>query len=732
MINNILHFWKALITREYRRRIVLIPALAGIMIVDIATIGGYLEKFIATQRQNAFLWTPVLYGVGIGIYFALRVEPPWQAGAVAVTISAVIAAIQVFRHKGVDWLAATMIAVFLVAAGWSTAQIRTHIVAAPALDREMSPVMVEGTIVSLDALEEGKGTRVVLRDPVIEKLLPEKTPARVRISIRKDEGLLPGQRIRVMAGLNPPSPPGLPGGFDFQRHMFFMRIGAMGFAYKAPEIIAESAGTGDLIEVFRQKKSKEIHDILPVPESAIVAALLLGERAAIPVATWEDIRSAGLAHVISISGMHIGMIAGVLFFFSRGGMALFPRFALYHPIKKYAALIAMAGAIAYALMVGLSVPTLRAVIMTGMVMTAIMLDRSPFSMRIVAVSAMIILVTTPEAIFNPGFQMSFGAVAALIFSYDETRGFWSRVNRSRAWWKKPVVIILGSAFTSLAATVATAPYTLYHFQQFPIYSVIGNVLAMPVIGIVVMPAALIAYFLMPLGLDALPLRAMGWGVSLMLDISAEIATWPEADLNMPAWPRSALLLFTAAGLVMLLVRGAAQWFSLVPLVAGVVAVMAHPQPDVLVSGSGKLAMVRLAPDIVLLNTRRTERFIAGNWLRAAGLEGQAVPTFPREGTIADTASGNALSCDPGGCRIRIGRHTIALSHNQRIAAEDCGHVDVVISTKPLRRCEGSYLIDMWDLRRDGTHAIYISGNTVRIQNITDTRGSRPWTISRGY
>ena len=690
----------------------------------------FLEHFIARQRQNAFLWVPVLIGTGIGLYFSLQIEPSGAAGLVVLGLCIAAAGLMLTLQRGMTPALILIIGFMLVALGWNIAKLRTTLVFAPAITKSMAPVMVEGVIVSLDALDEKRGTRVILKNPVIEDLAPAQTPHFIRISIRKDDGLKPGQHIRVLAGLNPPSPPVMPGGFDFQRHMYFLRIGALGFAYKAPEIIPQRPGdtAGGLsrwIETFRQKHALHVREVVQEPEASIVSALLLGERAGIPEDTWQDIRAAGLAHVISISGLHIGLIAGGIFFFTRLGMAMVPRFALYHPIKKYAAVLALLGCTFYAVMVGLSVPTLRSVIMTGLALTAIMFDRSPFSMRLVALSALIILLSTPESLTGPSFQMSFGAVAALIFFYDETRNFWSRINRKASWWRKPVIYVGGICITSLIATIATAPFTLYHFQQFPIYSVIGNALALPVVGFVVMPAAVLAYILMPFGLDDWALQAMGWGIGIMLDISHWVAGWPQASLSLPAWPLAALVSFTLAGLSLMVLKGRSRWAFILPLVLGLVFVVSHKNPDIVVAQSAKLMMVRLSENEIVLNTRRTERFMAENWIRAMGLEPGQAGVFPKEGKVE--RGGNALSCDLYGCRLNLQGRKIALSFDPRTVAEDCGQVDLLISTKPVKGCRGENVIDRWDLKDHGTHAIWVTAQTLRIKTVEGERGQRPWT-----
>ena len=684
--------------------------------------------FLATQKENAALWLPILIGLGAGLYFSLKFEPGWQLGAGVLGLSLLGLGGAVWRFRQINIPVLLLAMIMLVALGWCCAQLRTAMVAAPVLEKPLSAVWVEGTIRSLDTLDGGRGSRVVLHNLSIARLDPDKTPGAVRLSVRKDEGLRPGQRIRVLAGLNPPSAPVAPGGYDFQRHAYFQGLGGYGFAYKAPEILTATRAGG--LERFRQRGAERVDGIVPAPEASIVSALLLGERAAIPEDTWEDIRAAGLAHVISISGLHISMIAMGIFFVVRFVMALFPRFALYHPIKKYAAFIALLGAVAYSVMVGLSVPTLRSVMMTGLILTAIMLDRSPFSLRLVAFSAFMILLMTPEAMMVPSFQMSFAAVTALIFFYDETRSYWARQGKKGGWIRRIYLVLLGTCLTSVIATIATAPFSLYHFQQFPIYSVIGNVAAFPVIAFVIMPAAVLAYLLMPFGLDPLAIWLMGKGVAGMLWISAQIASWQYASLDLVTWPKGALLCFVMAGLWGMVMKGWARWGAVLPFVAALVFIASYRPPDILVSSSAKLAMVQVDDKTAWLSTLRSDKFSAENWLRAGGLASRGAKKFPAEGRFEQ--AGTSLSCDPYGCLADIrGQKKIALSFDQRTIGADCGIAELIVSfpPAPASLCPGTKIIDRWRLKDEGAHAIWTGPDVIRIKTVAGERGNRPWTAA---
>jgi competence protein ComEC len=330
--------------------------------------------------------------------------------------------------------------------------------------------------------------------------------------------------------------------------------------------------------------------------------------------------------------------------------------------------------------------------------------------------------------------MSFAAVAALVFFYDETRGFWANQNKKGGWFRRFMIVLIGCCMTSVVATIATAPYTMFHFQQFPIYSVIGNVAAMPVIGFIIMPAAIFVYLLMPFGLDFIPLWVMGQGVSAMLWISHVISTWNYASLNLVAWPLSSLIAFTVAGLTVMVLRGRARIVAIIPVIIGVLCVFSYRPPDVLVSSSAKLAMVTTPEKTVWLSNRRSDKFSAENWLRAAGIDPSHYEVWPKEGVLESGLEQNAmrLSCDPYGCLGNFHTQEIAFSFDPRTLKDDCREGITIIANYPVKdkacREVARNVIDMWDLRNQGTHAIWLKPQGgIKSKTVAGERGTRPWT-----
>jgi competence protein ComEC len=315
------------------------------------------------------------------------------------------------------------------------------------------------------------GTRILLDKVRISSLEPPATPEHVRLRLRsKMPDLLPGAWLQVRARLSPPPPPAMPGAYDFQFHYYFQEIGATGFALGRARLLADGDDRLTLAhrwEGFRERLTTRIRDAIGGTAGAVAAALITGDRGAIPEDLNEAYRNSGIYHLLSISGMHIGLVAGLLFALVRAGLALIPSVALRYPIKKWAAAAAMAGALAYLMISGASIATVRSYIMISIMFLAVLLDRPAIALRNVALAALAILVVWPESLLDAGFQMSFAAVVALVSAYewlrmrDEARGGPAR----RGVWARTALFFAGIVTSTLVASLAVAPFGIYHFRM---------------------------------------------------------------------------------------------------------------------------------------------------------------------------------------------------------------------------------------------------------------------------
>lgn len=688
------------------------------------------EVILAAQRESLVLWMPVLFGCGIGFYFGLRFEPPFALGAVMASLAAAICLfLGGLRRRNERYYPFWLLSVgaFLIAAGFVDAQARTLTRGTVMLEKPIGPVTVEGTVADIEPLPEEGGAQIILEDLDLEKLSEKKTPIRVRIKVRNLEAEPhPGDRISMLARLSPPAPPDAPGAFDFQRYAWFLRIGAFGFSYRPPVVVrANPPDTFEQkLEALRQVIAARVDKAMAGPESSIAGTVIVQTRASITDKDENAMRAAGLSHLLVIGGLHISIVAGFIFFVSRFLMALFPSFALRHPIKKYAAVLAFAGALFYTLIAGAPVPTQRAMIMTGVVLLAVMLDRVAFSPRVVVIAAMLVLAFQPEALAGPSFQMSFAAVTALIILYDRLRPLLSAWHREAGFGQRAALYFMGICLTTVTASVATAPYSIYQFQTFSPYSVLGNLLAIPVMTYFVMPAAVLACLLMPLGWEAVPLKIMGAAISAILSTARWIDGLPHSNILCPAWPLSALVLISFAGFILMFWRGRGAAAAIVPFAAALTFIYGARPADILVASDAKLVAVLGAEGDYILSSGVADRYAAGDWLRRNGQDPGKAAKFPREGPALD----GSLICGEGGCRYVKNGRNVAFSFAPESIKEDCAWANILIANSPVSGpCRAGLVIDRFDVWRNGSYAVWL--NDRRFQSVGHDRGQRPWTVT---
>ncbi|MDD9878294.1 MAG: ComEC/Rec2 family competence protein, partial [Magnetovibrio sp.] len=466
---------------------------------------------------------------------------------------------------------------------------------------------------------------------------------------------------------------------------------------------------------------------LPPPQDGVAAALMTGERSAVPASILDSMRDSGLAHLLAISGLHIGLVAGILFAAVRAGLVMVPGVALRYPVKKCAAVAAIAGAFIYALIAGATLPTQRAFLMIALALLGVILDRRGLSLRSVAWAALVILALQPESLLGASFQMSFAAVVALVAAYEYLTQRRRRLGREagpRRWHQTLGRYLIGIAITSLVAGAATAPFAVYHFNRFADYGLVANMLAVPLTGFWVMPWAIIGFVLMPFGAEAVGLVPMGWGIAAVVAVAETVAGWPGAVTLLPAMPIWGLAAIALGGLWLCIWRYRWRVWGAAGVAAGLATIFTMQPPDILVDGGGRVLAVRGADGGLIASTVRRARFQQEIWARLGGDEDQ-----PRLLPTAGRAGEGAISCDAEGCLYRRNGRIAALIRQESAATEDCWTADVVIALVPLRRrCPAAHVIDRFDLWRSGSHAVWMTGVKVRVETVDGYRGRRPWVV----
>ncbi len=693
-----------------------------------SALWGKIIDLFANERERWPLWLPVFFAVGVGLYFALSTEPPlWLSPAIMLPLCLLGWA---FRLRQEILLGALAMASMVF--GFAIAQTHAVLLSAPALSRPIGPTTVIGRVIEVE--KQRTGQRVTL-DRISINSLKGPPPYRVRIKLpRHVPDIRPGERLSLRATLMPPPTPSIPDGYDFARQAWFDRLGAVGYAFSAKRLSpVPSDGLFDRFAIglsaLRHDLTGRIANAIGGDAGAVAAALMTGERSGISSELNEAYRNSGLYHLLSISGLHMAMVAGLALMVIRRLFALFEFIALRYPIKKWAAATAVLVTFAYLLISGLMAPSLRSFFMTCLVLLGVLLDRQAISMRLVAWAAVAVLIYAPESLIGPSFQMSFAAVVALIAAYEGpfrrfSSGGWDE-KEERPWWRKPAIYILASVATTLVATLATAPYALYHFNRLAPYGLVANLLALPLTGMAIMPLVMLAFLLMPIGLEELALKPLGWAVEAVNLIALEVGSWKGAGLLLPEPSFTGLIAITFGGLWLCLWQGRWRSVGLLPIILGMIWSGGNKPPDILIAADLSPLAVRAADGRLLFFNEKGNNFAREVWLRRNGSD-LPPEVWPSSGESAD----GSLACDGWGCLYQRNGHRVAFVKSAEALEEDCRNVDLIVSLLPLGRsaCKGgAQKIDRYDLLRKGAHILRLAPEGMTIETTADKRGDRLWS-----
>jgi competence protein ComEC len=666
-------------------------------------------------------WLPVAFGAGVAVYFTAETEPSLVAALIAAVFFAAIAFLARTRPVAFPLL----LSVAALAAGFATATWRTAHIAHPVLHHLAFGVSVSGFIAIRE--ERERTDRIVVAVTHIDSARKlDEAPERIRVSVRKGVAPAVGSFVEFKARLSPPLAPLRPGGYDFARDLFFQRIGASGFVTGTIKLAEPPAAPGvwlrfaTAISGLRGVIDQRIRTVLHGDESAIASALLTGTRDALTANVFDAMYVSSLGHVLSISGYHMAVVVGIVFFAVRALLALVPIFATRYAIKKWAALAALAAAAFYLILSGAEVATQRSFCMIAIVLIGVMVDRPAVTLRTLALAAIAVLVLAPESVVHPSFQMSFAATLALVSGYAQGIKWMQagadtpRATRIALWggyW------FAGAVLTSVVAGLATTPYAAYTFHRTSPYGVIANLLAMPVVSAVVMPAGLLALVAMPFGFDGPLWRLMGWGIDWMITVALWVSNLPGAVGRLWAFGIGPLLLCTAGILLICLLRSPLRWAGAALIALAVAAIAMTPLPDVLVAAGGDVVAVRTAAGRLSVVKTGSDSFSIHEWLAA-----DADARSPKDKTL-----GEGIACDEAGCIGRLADGSpVALVKTIEAFEEDCRRAVLVVSPREAPPDCAARVIDRRVWQRSGAVALRRIGDRFEMIAARPEGYNRPW------
>ncbi len=668
---------------------------------------------LAEARGTLFPWVPLFIGLGIGGWFSLTWEPGPSVYAGAAAVVLVCLALRLWGPEGGH---PVWVAVACVALGGLACGVRVQMVQAPMLDfRYYGPVT--GRVISLDR-SQTDSLRVTLDRVQLDRVRASRLPERVRISLRGKEAghaPFPGEVVMVTATLQAPDGPVEPGSFDFRRMAFFDRLGAVGYT-TAPVVLWQTAPEGWSVAKLRRDLALALMRAVPGDAGGFIAGIMTGDRSGLSRPAVQALRDTNMAHLLAISGMHMAFLTGFVFAGLRMAIACVPPLAVRVQGKKVAAVVALAVAAFYLALSGANVATERAFIMVSVMLVAVLLDRKALTLRSVAMAGVILLLWQPETMLEPGFQMSFAATVALI------AGFGAVDRRVVAGhlpgWAMPVFALV---LSSVIGGFATAPYAAAHFNRYADYGLIANLLTVPVMGSVVMPAGAVAGLLAPFGLAGVPLWVMEQGSAWILWVAHWVAGWNGAVTAVPAPGPLVLPLVTLAGALVILLRGRWRAAGMAPALLAAGLWIGAERPLVLISADGALVGV-LGAEGRALSAPSGAGFAAQNWLENDGdLAAQDVAAARRGMTgavglrrfVAEGVAGAVLKGKGAAARV----------------AEACAQADLVVVSVPVEVVpEGCLLLDPERLRGSGTLALYPGDGGLRVVPTFGAR--RVWSSPR--
>ncbi|MDR2107765.1 MAG: ComEC family competence protein [Holosporaceae bacterium] len=564
---------------------------------------NFAEEFFESEKHRLPNFIPVGIGTGISFYFSLNEEPNFFINSMVFLLTA--GAFIAFRRR-------FFCALLTLSLGFFVAQVRTRTVDTFMLsETDNRPTSLTATAESCEKTENGL---TFVADDVHCKAYPELKKLRLtwrgKKALEEKTDYIPGSRILFRAILFPVHPQAFPGAYDFKKQQYFKGTGAGGFIIRPPKILRTSTQTGlhTFIGRLRHFIDKKIETHLRKDTAAVTKALVTGNKSGISKKVRSDFANSGTAHLLAISGLHMGIIGFFVFWLFRVLLCCFPCICMFRDIKKIAAVISWATVLFYLYVSGSSVPSVRAFIMHGIVILAVLIGRNALTMRSAAIAASIIMILSPEAVMFPSFQMSFGAVIAIIALYEKLPAF-------TGFFKT----LIGVTATTLAASIPTALFSIYTFNQLTLNSVPANIVSVPLMSFFVMPLIVIMLFFMIFDRCRPFIDLVGYGTDLLMKISELCARLPGSFFVMPTPTAIIMAIFIFSGLILMLIRHRIRWLGLVGAAAGILCYRLTPLPDVFISPQAKAIGIR-TEDAVCFNRLNYFRSATSSWAKSVGFE----------------------------------------------------------------------------------------------------------------
>lgn len=660
------------------------------------------------DQTRWFLWWPVGLGTGIALYFSLSDEPSLAFTLILflIALAAVGATLYFWRPHLLSLLFST--ALLSLSLGFLAAKLRTDWLATPFLLAKVEDITLKGRIVDI---EEQPNRRRITLDTLAFSGAQNMPPLhKVRLTMPLSRALTAtmGDQVSLKASLLPLSDPVSLDGYNFRRQAYFQGIGATG---RVKGVVRVEKENGRFWATARYRLTQIIRQRVAGQRGEIAAALITGDRSGIHPDIRQAFTDAGLAHILAISGLHLTLVAGLVFLVFRRGLALIPCLAENYPIKKWAAVGVVIATFAYLWISGFGIPGQRAFIMVVIVMAGILLDRNPLSMRLVAIAAMVILLIRPESLLSASFQLSFAAVVGLIAAYESGWEALRQWSSEEGYLRRLAAYGTGVIATTLIATLVTTPYTLAIFNRFTLQTLVGNFLAIPLISICIMPTATLSVLSLPLGGSDLAFQLLSFGLGQLIHIAEMVSSWPGAALMVSRPPAAFIALITLGGLWICLWKNPWRWGGLALCGLGCISLSFRDPATIYVAGDGSVIAYR-SEEALYVSSLKRGNFFTDQWMKEAGLKQKK--EWPDD-------------------RVKIGPVLLVRSPNPplKFSKGMCQEKALITTGYAWRDCKrwGSLpdiLIDRYTLKHYGTCQLWVTPKGIDVKHVPAFLGKRPW------
>lgn len=677
-----------------------------------------VESFLERERGQLPSWLVVGFGVGIASWFALDGSGEWSA---VLCLGAGLAIAGFLLEGGrleraIGWLGLAL------ALGCGLIWLRSEWVRAPRLERPMVTTF-EAKVERVEPIASKGDLRLTLAP--LESTLPD----RVRVSTKAEtapSGIAAGAKIRLRARLAPPPAMALPGSHDFARDAWFRGLGAVGRSLGEVEVLRPAEARG--LDSLRDRLGRHIRGRLPGASGSIASALATGDQNAVSEEDADAMRRSGLAHLLSVSGLHIAAVIGAAMLLTLKILALSERLALRFNLVLVSAGVGALAGIAYTLLTGAQVPTVRSCIAALLVLLGIALGRDSISLRLVAVGALIVLLFRPEALAGPSFQFSFAAVTAIIALHSSGLGRRLLMRRDEGPISRSLRAILGMVLTGLAVEIALIPFALYHFHKAGLFGVAANLVAIPLTTFVIMPLEAGALVLDIAGIGSPLWWAAGHALEALLWLARTVASARGAVATLASMQSWAFALMISGGLWLCLWTTKPRLLGLGPFAVGATAAFLSPTPDLLITGDGRHVAVVANDGRPMMLRDRSGEFMRDLISEASGFDEEpgALDAAPFGSCSRDSCVA-VIQRDGREIRLLATRSTTRIDWQSLVHA--CAQADIAVSDRWLpRSCSPRWLkLDRKALEQTGGVAVYLDEEP-RVETVSEHLARHPWAM----